>query len=116
VLSLFQNLFGLALGPVIAGGLSDALGLATALTITPLFGLIAVWAFLRASRSYEADTAKARPADDAADGSTPREPQPGNGPDRALAPSHGPTTASMEAATTGSSATSSHQPGRAALA
>lgn len=63
VLSLFQNLFGLALGPVIAGALSDALGLATALTITPVFGLLAAWAFVRASRSYEADTARARPAD-----------------------------------------------------
>ena len=36
VLSLFQNLFGLAAGPFIAGMLSDAVGLQTALTLTPL--------------------------------------------------------------------------------
>jgi len=57
ILSLFQNLFGLALGPFVAGALSDSIGLETALTITPLFGLIAVAAFLRAAITYQADKA-----------------------------------------------------------
>lgn len=55
VMSLFQNLFGLALGPFIAGALSDAVGLESALTLIPLFGLIAVGAMLMASRTYAAD-------------------------------------------------------------
>ncbi len=55
VLSLFQNLFGLALGPVITGALSDRLGLATALAIMPAFSLVAVAAMLMASRTYAAD-------------------------------------------------------------
>lgn len=59
VLSLFQNLFGLALGPFVAGALSDSLGLQAALTITPLAGLIAVFAFLRAATTYEVDAARA---------------------------------------------------------
>ncbi|MBE2241969.1 MAG: MFS transporter [Burkholderiaceae bacterium] len=59
ILSLFQNLFGLALGPFIAGALSDAIGLEHALTLTPLAGVIAVFAFLRAATTYEADAARA---------------------------------------------------------
>jgi MFS transporter, Spinster family, sphingosine-1-phosphate transporter len=55
VLALFQNLFGLAAGPFITGVLSDALGLETALTMTPGFGLLAAMFFLLAARSYEAD-------------------------------------------------------------
>jgi MFS family permease len=67
VLSLFQNLFGLALGPVITGALSDQLGLATAMSIMPAFGLVAIGAMLMASRTYAADIegAGAAPADDA---------------------------------------------------
>jgi MFS family permease len=59
ILSLFQNLFGLALGPFIAGALSDSVGLETALAVTPLCGLIAVAAFLRAAGTYEADKSRA---------------------------------------------------------
>ena len=59
ILSLFQNLFGLALGPFIAGALSDSLGLEAALTITPLAGVIAVFAFLRAATTYKEDAARA---------------------------------------------------------
>jgi len=59
VLALFQNLFGLAAGPVIAGLISDARGLEFALATTPLFALVAAAAFLRAARSYEADAARA---------------------------------------------------------
>jgi len=55
VLALFQNLFGLAAGPFIAGILSDAWTLEQALTAMPFFAILAAWAFLRASRSYEAD-------------------------------------------------------------
>jgi MFS family permease len=55
VLALFQNLFGLAAGPFIAGILSDAWSLQQALTAMPLFAVLAAWAFLRASRSYEPD-------------------------------------------------------------
>ena len=55
VLALFQNLFGLAAGPFIAGILSDAWTLEQALTAMPLFAMLAAWAFVRASRSYEAD-------------------------------------------------------------
>jgi MFS family permease len=62
VLSLFQNLFGLALGPVVAGLLSDALGLETAMAIMPAFGLIAIGALLMASRSYAGDIHDARPS------------------------------------------------------
>jgi MFS family permease len=67
VLSLFQNLFGLALGPVITGALSDRVGLETALSIMPAFGLVAIGAMLMASRTYTADIegAGAAPADHA---------------------------------------------------
>jgi MFS family permease len=58
VLALFQNLFGLAVGPVIAGLLSDAQGLAFALATMPLFSIAAAAAFLRAARTYEADAAR----------------------------------------------------------
>lgn len=55
VLSLFQNLFGLAAGPFISGVLSDALGLQMAMAIMPAFGLLAALAFVKASSSYETD-------------------------------------------------------------
>jgi MFS family permease len=59
VLALFQNLFGLAAGPFVAGLLSDAFGLVAALSATPLCALLAVGAFLLAARSYESDKAAA---------------------------------------------------------
>jgi MFS family permease len=59
VLALFQNLFGLAAGPFIAGVLSDAFGLVPALSATPLFALLAAFAFVLAARSYETDKARA---------------------------------------------------------
>ena len=55
VLSLFQNLLGLAAGPLIAGTLSDVLGLATALTVMPMFGVLAAVCCMTASRSYEVE-------------------------------------------------------------
>jgi predicted MFS family arabinose efflux permease len=59
VLSLFQNLFGLAAGPFIAGALSDAWGLSTTLVAMPSFAIIAAFAFRRAARSYVADMERA---------------------------------------------------------
>ena len=59
VLALFQNLFGLAAGPFLAGVLSDAWGLTQALTAIPAFGVVAALAFLLAGRSYEADKGRA---------------------------------------------------------
>jgi predicted MFS family arabinose efflux permease len=62
VLSLFQNLLGLAAGPLIAGALSDRYGLDVALTLAPLFGAVAAVLFVIASRSYEADIRKQQPS------------------------------------------------------
>lgn len=65
VLSLTQNLIGLAAGPLLTGVLSDAYGLPFALAVVPLFCLIAAGMFVTAARSYGADRARAsgRPAD-----------------------------------------------------
>lgn len=52
VLSLFQNLFGLAVGPFLGGLLSDAIGLADALALMPLTCLVAATAFLMARNGY----------------------------------------------------------------
>jgi MFS transporter, Spinster family, sphingosine-1-phosphate transporter len=59
VLALFQNLFGMAAGPFIAGVLSDLLGLQLALALMPLFSLLAVGAMLLGARNYEADLKRA---------------------------------------------------------
>jgi MFS family permease len=61
VLSLFQNLLGLAVGPLITGALSDRWGLAAALSVMPAFSLVAAVAFMVASRSYAGE---ARAQDD----------------------------------------------------
>ena len=58
-MSLFQNLLGLALGPFVAGTLSDAWGLETALTAIPVFSALAAIAFVVAARSYETDKQRA---------------------------------------------------------
>jgi MFS family permease len=55
VLALFQNLFGLALGPFIAGIFSDTWGLETALTIMPLFSAVAAASFVIGAGSYESE-------------------------------------------------------------
>jgi MFS family permease len=49
---LSQNLLGLAVGPLIAGALSDRWDLSAALSVMPLFSILAAGAFLLASRSY----------------------------------------------------------------
>ncbi|MEI6003095.1 MFS transporter [Paraburkholderia bengalensis] len=58
ILSLFQNLFGLAVGPFVGGLLSDAWGLQVALAVMPAFGLLAALCFLRAMRTYESELSK----------------------------------------------------------
>lgn len=58
VLSLFQNLFGLAVGPFLVGILSDAWGLQLAMAIVPAFSLLAVAFFLKAAHSYDHDVKK----------------------------------------------------------
>jgi len=55
VLSLTQNLFGLAGGPLLAGALSDAYGLPFALSVIPGFCLLAATCFLIAARTYVFD-------------------------------------------------------------
>ncbi|MBV8455207.1 MAG: MFS transporter, partial [Acetobacteraceae bacterium] len=52
VLSLFQNLFGLAAGPLIAGSLSDAFGLEMGLTLTPMGCIVTALSFLAARHTY----------------------------------------------------------------
>jgi predicted MFS family arabinose efflux permease len=59
VLSLTQNLIGLAAGPMLAGALSDAYGLTFALSVVPAFCLGAALLFIAAARTYEADAARA---------------------------------------------------------
>lgn len=54
---LVQNLFGLAVGPVLTGWLSDRFGLRTALAVMPVFCLLAAVAFWLGSRTYEKDRA-----------------------------------------------------------
>ncbi|NBV75255.1 MAG: MFS transporter, partial [Methylococcaceae bacterium] len=55
VLTLFQNLFGLATGPFLIGLLADQVGLDRALSFISLFSLISIFAFLRAKRFYKHD-------------------------------------------------------------
>jgi MFS family permease len=62
VLALFQNLFGLALGPVLAGTVSDLWGLQAALACIPCFALAAAAAFLAAARTYVEDMGRASEA------------------------------------------------------
>jgi MFS family permease len=54
-LSLAQNLLGLAAGPLLTGLLSDAFGLPLALSVVPVFCLLAAVLFVTAARSYESD-------------------------------------------------------------
>jgi MFS family permease len=57
ILSLTQNLFGLAAGPLLAGWLSDTYGLSFALSVVPLFCLLAAGVFVVAARTYLSDLA-----------------------------------------------------------
>ena len=62
VISRFQNLFGLAAGPLSAGFLSDAWTLEYALMAMPVFSVLAAGALLVAARTYESDLQRAREA------------------------------------------------------
>lgn len=66
VLSLTQNLLGLAVGPVLTGYLSDLRGLQFAMAAVPAIGVPAACAFIAAARTYPADKARARAAGDSA--------------------------------------------------
>jgi MFS family permease len=55
ILSLMQNLFGLAAGPLVTGFLSDRYGLPFALSVVPMFCVLAAVAFIAAARTYEND-------------------------------------------------------------
>jgi len=55
VLSLTQNLFGLAAGPLLTGVMSDRYGLPFAMSVAPLFCVLAAIVFLIAARTYESD-------------------------------------------------------------
>jgi len=55
ILSLMRNLFGLAGGPLLTGALSDAYGLQFAMSVVPLFGLLAAALYMVAARTYVAD-------------------------------------------------------------
>ena len=66
ILSLVQNLFGLAGGPLLTGVLSDRYGLQFALAVVPAFCILAAVCFALASRTYvsdlrQAEEARARP-------------------------------------------------------
>jgi predicted MFS family arabinose efflux permease len=67
-LSLTQNLFGLAAGPLLAGLLSDAYGLPFALSVVPAFCMAAAVLFLFAARTYVSDLQAAEGTDDAQGG------------------------------------------------
>ena len=58
VLSLFQNLLGLAIGPFLAGLLSDAIGLEPALMIMPVFCVLAAGFLLWGARFFAVDMAR----------------------------------------------------------
>ena len=60
-LTVVQNLVGLAVGPVLAGWLSDRYGLTTALAVLPLLCVVSAAMFWYGSRFYERDRAAAGP-------------------------------------------------------
>lgn len=62
VLSLANNLLGMAPGPIVTGALADRLGLAEAFRIVPFVCLAAAAAFYLGRRHYERDLARLRAA------------------------------------------------------
>jgi fucose permease len=56
-LAVVQNLVGLAIGPVLAGWISDRYGLTTALAVLPLLCVVSGAVFWYGSRFYERDRA-----------------------------------------------------------
>ena len=59
VLALTQNALGLAAGPLVAGLLSDAHGLAFALAVVPVVGAVSAVGFILAAGTYAGDRARA---------------------------------------------------------
>ena len=59
MVAVVQNLFGLAAGPFLAGVLSDAVGLATALALMSLFCLASAAVLVAGARAYPAELAQA---------------------------------------------------------
>ncbi|MBL6617605.1 MAG: MFS transporter [Reyranella sp.] len=59
MVAVVQNLFGLAAGPLIAGALSDAYGLGTALAIMPLFCVASAVVLVLGARAYPKDLTRA---------------------------------------------------------
>ena len=55
VLALFQNLLGLAIGPLLVGVLSDMWGLRQAMEVIPAFSVLAAVFFMAAARCYDRD-------------------------------------------------------------
>ncbi|MFC5522550.1 MFS transporter [Polaromonas jejuensis] len=55
VLALFQNLLGLAIGPVLVGALSDKWGLQQAMQAVSVFSMLAAVFFVIAARCYDHD-------------------------------------------------------------
>jgi MFS family permease len=53
-----QNLLGSSLGPLFVGAISDQYGIHYALTLVPLFSILAAFLFFAASFFYETDLAK----------------------------------------------------------
>jgi MFS family permease len=78
ILSLAQNLFGLAAGPLLTGYLSDKYGLPFALSVVPSFCLLASVVFVIAARTYLADLKNV-------EGETPAKPG-AQAPDRLIHP------------------------------
>ena len=58
MITVSQNLFGMAVGPLITGVLSDSYGLGTALAVVPVFSLLSAMFLMMGARSYEADHAR----------------------------------------------------------
>ena len=58
LLAVTQNLFGLTLGPLVVGLLSDRYGLPFALSVVPICTLVAAVIFFIAARGYDADVRK----------------------------------------------------------
>lgn len=67
ILSLFQNVFGLAAGPFVAGALSDRIGLQAALAIVPLASVLASGACFGVIATYPSMTADVRDERDLAE-------------------------------------------------
>ncbi len=59
MVAIVQNLFGLGIGPLVSGALSDAFGLQTAMAIVPISCGLAALLLVVGSRSYPADRATA---------------------------------------------------------